>query len=140
MTGPRIIGWRRCRWATAGLARWSLAARLWNTCSLMKNRSGRVIRATTPTPTALLYLPKVREAVFAGDYALADQLVKQMQGPYTQSYLPFGDVYLEFEPTGAPAATGAGSTWTPPFTTSPTAWGMRTTPARPSSRPRRTPW
>jgi len=48
-------------------------------------------------PAAHLYLPKVREAVFASDYALADKLVKQMQGPYTQSYLPFGDLYLEFD-------------------------------------------
>ncbi len=48
-------------------------------------------------PTAPLYLPKVREAVFAGDYALADRLVKNMQGPYTQSYLPFGDIFLDFE-------------------------------------------
>jgi alpha-L-fucosidase 2 len=46
--------------------------------------------------SAHLYLPKVREAVFAGDYKLADQLVKYMQGPYTQSYLPLGDLYLEF--------------------------------------------
>ena len=34
-------------------------------------------------PAAQLYLPKVREAVFAGDYALADKLVKNMQDPYT---------------------------------------------------------
>ena len=53
-------------------------------------------------PAAQLYLPKVREAVFAGDYALADKLVKQMQGPYTQSYLPFGDLYLEFDHAAEP--------------------------------------
>ncbi len=47
-------------------------------------------------PTAPSYLPKVREAVFAGQYDLADRLVRGMQGPYTQSYLPFGDVYLDF--------------------------------------------
>ncbi|MBC7255705.1 MAG: glycoside hydrolase family 95 protein, partial [Chloroflexi bacterium] len=50
-------------------------------------------------PTAKSYLPKVREAVFAGQYDLADRLAREMQGPYTQSYLPFGDVYLEFDHT-----------------------------------------
>ena len=50
-------------------------------------------------PEALQYLPQVREAVFAGDYARADELVKHMQGPFNQSYLPLGDLYLDF---GAP--------------------------------------
>lgn len=53
-------------------------------------------------PTALAWLPKVREAVFAGEYETADQRIKHMQGPFTQSYLPFGDVYLEFEAAGDP--------------------------------------
>jgi alpha-L-fucosidase 2 len=48
-------------------------------------------------PEARAFLPRVRQAVFAGDYALADQLVKHMQGPYNQSYLPLGDLYLEFD-------------------------------------------
>ena len=51
-------------------------------------------------PGALPYLSKVREAVFNGQYARADELMKNMQGPYTQSYLPFGDLYLDFENTG----------------------------------------
>ncbi len=55
-------------------------------------------------PDALPYLPAVREAVFAGEYDRADQLVKHMQGPFTQSYLPFGDLYIDFEGTGAPGA------------------------------------
>ena len=55
-------------------------------------------------PDALPYLPGVREAVFAGEYDRADQLVKHMQGPFTQSYLPFGDLYLDFEGDGAPSA------------------------------------
>ena len=50
-------------------------------------------------PEALQYLPQVREAVFAGDYARADALMKHMQGPFNQSYLPLGDLYLDF---GAP--------------------------------------
>jgi len=51
-------------------------------------------------PTAPLYLPKVREAVFAEKYDLADKLVTNMQGPYTQSFLPFGDLFLEFDAPG----------------------------------------
>jgi alpha-L-fucosidase 2 len=48
-------------------------------------------------PIAKFYLPKVREAVFAVDYAEADRLVRHMQGPYNQSYLPLGDLYLDFD-------------------------------------------
>ena len=51
-------------------------------------------------PQAPEYLPKVRAAVFAGKYDEADRLVKQMQGPFTQSYLPFGDITLDFGPAG----------------------------------------
>ncbi len=51
---------------------------------------------------ARAYLPKVREAVFAGDYALADQLVRNMQGPFTESYLPLGDLHLEFDHAAEP--------------------------------------
>ncbi len=50
-------------------------------------------------PAALQYLPLVREAVFAGDYARADELIRHMQGPFNQSYLPLGDLHLDF---GAP--------------------------------------
>ncbi|MBO1004022.1 glycoside hydrolase family 95 protein [Pseudogracilibacillus auburnensis] len=45
-------------------------------------------------------LPKVRELIFQGKYEEADQLSKEMMGPYTQSYLPFGNVYLDFEHEG----------------------------------------
>jgi alpha-L-fucosidase 2 len=47
-------------------------------------------------PSALAWLPKVREAVFAANYQDADALIRNMQGPFTQSYLPFGDLYLDF--------------------------------------------
>jgi alpha-L-fucosidase 2 len=39
-------------------------------------------------------LPEVRRLVFAGDYAAATTLSQQMQGPYVQSYLPLGNLYL----------------------------------------------
>ena len=51
-------------------------------------------------PDAKTWLPKVREAVFAGRYAEADALAKKMQGPYNQSYQPLGDLHLEFDVPG----------------------------------------
>ena len=48
-------------------------------------------------PDAKSWLPKVREAVFAGRYAEADALAKKMQGPYNQSYQPLGDLLLDFD-------------------------------------------
>ncbi|MNW37727.1 hypothetical protein D3C74_147790 [compost metagenome] len=39
-------------------------------------------------------LPKVRELIEQQKYREADQLCKQMMGPYTQSYLPFGDLHI----------------------------------------------
>jgi len=48
-------------------------------------------------PDAKTWLPKVREAVFAGRYAEADALAKKMQGPYNQSYQPLGDLLLDFD-------------------------------------------
>lgn len=47
-------------------------------------------------PKAREILPKLREAVFAGNHKLADELAKQMQGNYTQAYLPLGDLRLDF--------------------------------------------
>jgi alpha-L-fucosidase 2 len=45
-------------------------------------------------PEAKSWLPKVREALFAGRYAEAEALAKKMQGPYNQSYQPLGDLLL----------------------------------------------
>jgi alpha-L-fucosidase 2 len=42
-------------------------------------------------------LPKVRDAVLAGDFLEADQFAKHLQGSYTESFMPLGDVYLDFE-------------------------------------------
>lgn len=47
-------------------------------------------------PKARAVLPKVRQAIFAGDYGEAEKLCRQMQGPYNQSYQPMGDLHLEF--------------------------------------------
>ncbi len=51
-------------------------------------------------PTAREALPKAREALFGRRFTEVDGLVKQMQGPFTESYLPFGDLRLRFELVG----------------------------------------
>lgn len=43
-------------------------------------------------PGAKEVLPKVRELIAQENYEEADRLCKDMMGPYTQSYLPFGDL------------------------------------------------
>jgi len=47
-------------------------------------------------PQALETLPKIREAVRNGAYAQADHLSREMMGPYTQAYMPLGDLRLDF--------------------------------------------
>ncbi len=41
-------------------------------------------------------LEAVRNFVFAGQYAEATEAAKPIQGPFTQSYLPLGDLWLDF--------------------------------------------
>lgn len=48
-------------------------------------------------PQAKEVLPKVRELISQQRYGEADQLCKQMMGPFTQSYLPFGDLHIVME-------------------------------------------
>lgn len=52
--------------------------------------------ATWNTPDAQAALPAVREAIFAGDYVEADHRAKALQGAFTQSYQPLGDLHLHF--------------------------------------------
>ena len=52
-------------------------------------------------PEGVQALPRIREAVRAGRYVEADALCKGMQGDYTESYLPLGDLRLDFADTGA---------------------------------------
>ncbi|WP_306418572.1 glycoside hydrolase family 95 protein [Bacillus sp. AFS076308] len=47
-------------------------------------------------PKAKELLPEVRRLIFDGKYTEADKLCREMMGPYTQSYMPFGDLYLQF--------------------------------------------
>jgi hypothetical protein len=46
-------------------------------------------------PEAVTLLPRVREALFKGDYRLADQLTRKLQGRFSQSYAPLGDLYID---------------------------------------------
>ncbi|MCC9078497.1 glycoside hydrolase family 95 protein [Litorilinea aerophila] len=45
-------------------------------------------------PAARDALAAVRQAVFAGQYEEADRLARQLQGPFTQSYLPMADLHV----------------------------------------------
>lgn len=46
-------------------------------------------------PTAFENLKPIRAALMAGDYAKAYELTKNMQGNYSESYLPLGDLLLK---------------------------------------------
>ncbi len=53
-------------------------------------------------PEAYAFLPEVREALFREDYGLADRLVRQMQGKFSESFAPLGDLWIRFELEGEP--------------------------------------
>jgi alpha-L-fucosidase 2 len=53
-------------------------------------------------PNARAALLKVREALFQEDFERANALCKEMQGPFTQPYLPLGDLCLDFDHVGEP--------------------------------------
>lgn len=57
-----------------------------------------------PNPQAPDFLPKVREALFKGDYKTAEQLCKKIQGLYTESYMPLGNLLIKHHYTGTPEA------------------------------------
>src|SRR5690242_9852685 len=54
-------------------------------------------------PAAREVLPEIRRLIAAGDYAAADALCKQMQGPFTQSYQPLGDMYVRADVARTPS-------------------------------------
>lgn len=47
-------------------------------------------------PGAKTVLPEIRRLIAGGQYVEADLLTKKALGPYTQSYLPLGDLFLTF--------------------------------------------
>ena len=57
-------------------------------------------------PDAINWLPKVREALFKGDYKAADALTRKIQGKFSQSYAPLGDLYIDAPDIDAGQVTG----------------------------------
>lgn len=55
-----------------------------------------------PTPNAASYLPQVREALFREDYKGAANLLKNVQGLYTEAYQPLGDLTIRQTLPGEP--------------------------------------
>lgn len=62
--------------------------------------AGKPVDAAKINPGAHKYLQPVREALFNEDYKQADSLVRLMQGPFTESYAPLGNLYFKFEDFG----------------------------------------
>ncbi|NOZ55184.1 MAG: glycoside hydrolase family 95 protein, partial [Calditrichaeota bacterium] len=48
-------------------------------------------------PEARKLLPKVRKLIFEGKFVEAYKLCRGMQGPYTESYEPLGDLWITFD-------------------------------------------
>src|SRR5690349_3331248 len=56
----------------------------------------------TPNTNAATYLPLVREALLKEEnYTKAADLLKHIQGAYTQSYMPMADLHLHQSYTGS---------------------------------------
>ena len=55
-----------------------------------------------PNPDAPTYLPQIRKALFEENYELATSLTQKMQGLYTESYEPLGDLLIRQPFTGKP--------------------------------------
>jgi alpha-L-fucosidase 2 len=53
-------------------------------------------------PEAYRNLPAVREALNNENYRLADELQHKMQGKFSQSYLPLGTLFIDFQYSGEP--------------------------------------
>jgi len=53
-------------------------------------------------PNAHEHLPDVRAALARGDFQAADQLVRALQGKFSESYAPLGDLVLELGGHGEP--------------------------------------
>src|SRR5687767_11356130 len=57
---------------------------------------------TNPNPQAPQYLEEIRKALFNQEYAKAEELSKKMQGLFTESYEPLGDLKLKYQLNGEP--------------------------------------
>lgn len=54
-------------------------------------------------PDAYKNLPEIREALKKGNYPLAEQLNKKLQGKFSESYAPLGTLFLNFNHVGNPS-------------------------------------
>ncbi|WP_420151498.1 glycosyl hydrolase family 95 catalytic domain-containing protein [Spirosoma sp.] len=57
---------------------------------------------SNPNPEAPTYLPQIRKALTEENYELATSLTQKMQGLYTESYEPLGDLVIRQPFTGQP--------------------------------------
>lgn len=48
-------------------------------------------------PKAYEYFPKVRELLLQENYKAADSLVRKIQGKFSESYAPLGNLYIDFD-------------------------------------------
>jgi len=55
------------------------------------------------SPMAIPALPRIRQAIAAGDYAEADKEAKALQGAFTEAYQPLGDLRFHFDHNGTPS-------------------------------------
>lgn len=53
------------------------------------------------SPGAYKSIPAIREALNAGNYALAEKLQRDVQGHYSQNYQPLGNLFINFKDTTA---------------------------------------
>ena len=51
-------------------------------------------------PDAHTTLPAIRDALFKGDYVRSDELSQKLQGRFSQSYAPLGDLFIHFDGIG----------------------------------------
>jgi len=51
-------------------------------------------------PEAYKFIPRIREALAKEDYELADKLNRNVQGKFTESFAPLGNLFLNFEHKG----------------------------------------
>ena len=70
--------------------------------------SGGPVRGPV-NPDARQYLPALRAALFAENYPEAESLARKMQGVYSESYLPLGDLHIH-QSFGSPSSDASTTT------------------------------
>ena len=96
MRNPLRSGPKPCPSATAGSARWVFGGVTSERLQLNEATLWSGAPRDWNNPGARAALPQVRAAALAGDYAKATELSKQMQGLYSEAYMPLADLKLSF--------------------------------------------